>query len=263
MTWTLTQTSRAALVAATLALALPGAALAQTTAPDGAGGGAAADGAVLGGGGAPMTGTEDAGAAGSSTADMSTTTGSGQNTGSAAQSGGSADMSLTYERVVADLQSGRDYGDQLEGMDADTTVTVMGLSELEQVGGGAVSTAEEGTPPMTGGQTTIDTNGSAAMQSDTTSGASAGGAADAPAGIADGMATGGGTQTSAVTESTPGDVDAALEQAQDNLTTLRETLSENQAVTDALEAADHTTDDVIALHREGQELTVIVDDRDE
>lgn len=263
MTWTLTQTSRAALVAATLALALPGAALAQTTAPGSAGGGAAADGAVLGGGGAPMTGTEDAGAEGSSTADMSTTTGSGQNTGSAAQSGGSADMSLTYERVVADLQSGRDYGDQLEGMDADTTVTVMGLSELEQVGGGAVSTAEEGTPPMTGGQTTIDTNGSAAMQSDTTSGASAGGAADAPAGIADGMATGGGTQTSAVTESTPGDVDAALEQAQDNLTTLRETLSENQAVTDALEAADHTTDDVIALHRDGQELTVIVDDRDE
>ena len=45
--------------------------------------------------------------------------------------------------------------------------------------------------------------------------------------------------------------------------TLRETLSENQAVTDALEATDHTTDDVIALHRDGQELTVIVDDRDE
>ena len=77
------------------------------------------------------------------------------------------------------------------------------------------------------------------------------------------MATGGGTQTSAVTESTPGDVDAALEQAQDNLTTLPGNLSENQAVTDALEAADHTTDDVIALHRDGQELTVIVDDRDE
>ena len=37
MTWTLTQTSRAALVAATLALALPGAALAQTTAPGSAG----------------------------------------------------------------------------------------------------------------------------------------------------------------------------------------------------------------------------------
>ena len=56
-------------------------------------------------------------------------------------------MASTYKRVVGDLQSVRGYGEQLDDVDATTTVTIMGLTELEQVGGGFVLTAEEGTPP--------------------------------------------------------------------------------------------------------------------
>lgn len=298
MTRTLSQTSRMAFAVAALAvpfLTLPGQAAAQTEAPptdatssdaaspDAAGGGAGADGAVVGGGDTSASETGDAATdapdtdstadTGSttdmgsttdtgSTADMGTTTGSGESTGSAAQSGGSADMGLTYERVVGDLQSGRDFTEQLDGMDADTTVTVMGLTELQQAGGGSVDTAEEGTPPMTGGQTTIDAPGSANMQSDSNSGASAGGVPDAPAGMSDGAATGGGTQTAAMSEGSPSGIDMALTQAQDSLTTLREALAEHEAVTEALETEDYTAEDVIALHRENAELTVIVDDRD-
>ena len=171
-------------------------------------------------------------------------------------------MALTYKCVVGDLQSGRGYGEQLDGVDATTTVTITGLTELEQVGGGSVSTAEEGTPPMTGGQSTFNTDGSAPMQSGGTSVASAGGTVDAPAGIADGKVTGGGTQTTAVTENAPGDIDAALTQGQDSLTKLRDALSGNEAVTEALEAGGYTTDDVMALHRDAGDLLVIVDDCD-
>lgn len=247
MTRTLTQTSRAALVAAALAvpmLALPDHAMAQATAP-------AADATTPGAAGE-----------GGSTADMTTTTGSGENTGSAAQSGGSADMSLSYERVVGDLQSGRDFSDQLDGMDADTTVTVTGLTTLDQVAGGSVSTAEDGTPPMTGGQTTNDTTGSAMMQSDTASGSSAGGSVDAPAGMSTGLATGGGTQTATMSEGTAGDIDTALTEGAESLTALRASLADHAPVIEALEAQGYTADDVIALHRDGAELTVIVDDRD-
>ncbi|WP_405401687.1 hypothetical protein [Paracoccus sp. Ld10] len=248
MTLTLSQTSRAALVATALAassLAVPHLAYAQATAP-------ATDDAM-------PDATDDNG----STADMSTMTGSGENTGSAAQSGGSADTALTYERVVIDLQSGRDFTELLDGMNADTSVTVTGLSALEQVGGGAVSTAEDGTPPMTGGQTTNDTTGTAMAPSSDMAGALGGGATDAPDGIATGLSTGGGTQTATISEGTPGDIDTALAQAQDTLSALRMALSGQDAVTEALESADYTADDVIALHRDGADLTIIVDDRND
>ena len=290
MTNALTQTSRAAIVAAALAvpaMTLP--ALAQTPPPAGDATGTqptapetstpetaapetpAMDGAAPGtdampdagqtGTGMDQTDMETTGTEGDSPA-IDTPMGSGENTGSAAQSGSSADMDqLTYQRVVADLQSGRDFSDQLTGVGEDTTITVTPLSELEQQGGGALSTAETGTPPLTGGQTTNELAGDSAPQTQG-SGASAGAAPDAPAGMADGMATGGGTDTAGMSMGTPGDIDMALEQAGDSLTTMRTALADHPQVTQALEDAGHDAQDVVALHRDGDELTVIVDDRD-
>ena len=293
MTWPLSQTSRAALMAAALSvpfLALPGLATAQNETPstgaaasgntgggttsggasgdatsDGLGGGAGADGAVVGGGDAPAAGANsggsDAPTDARSATDMTTTTGGGENTGSATQSGGSAAMALSYERLIADLQSGRDFSDQLDGMSTDTTVTVMGLTELQQAGGGSASMDGESTPPATDGQTTDNTLGTTTTQADTVQGASAADAGNAPEGMADSAATGS-TGSVTMSEMNPGDIDTALTQAQDSLNTLRESLSDHEAVTEALEAENYTADDVIALHRDGAELTVIVDDRD-
>ncbi len=104
---------------------------------------------------------------------------------------------------------------------------------------------------MTGGQTTIDTNGSAAMQSDTTSGASAA-ARRMPRRHRGRDGDRRRNPDQCRDRKHAGRCRRSAGAGPDNLTTLRETLSENQAVTDALEAADHTTDDVIALHRDGQ-----------
>lgn len=43
---------------------------------------------------------------------------------------------------------------------------------------------------------------------------------------------------------------------------LREALPGNEAVTEALESGGYTTDDVIALQRDGGDLTLIGDTRD-
>ena len=250
----MTQTSRAALFAAAMMIpvtTLPGLAAAQTPPPP-------ADAAAPD---APSPEGHGA-ASGGGTAHDGTMAGGAAAGGSAAQSGSSADTDLSYERVVADLLSGRDFGDQLEGLDRDTSVTVTGLGTLRQVSGGAVATAEEGTPPMTGGQTTVDATGGAMAQSDSASGASAAGAPDAPAGISDGAATGGGTQSVALSAGDPADIDAALDQGAETLSALRTQLADQEAVTEALASAGHTVDDVIALHRDEAGLTVVVDDRD-
>ena len=114
---------------------------------------------------------------------------------------------------------------------------------------------------MTGGQTTNEIAGDGAAQTQG-SGASAGAVPDAPAGMADGLSTGGGTDTAGMSMGTPGDIDMALEQAGDSLTPMRTALADHPQVTQALENAGHDAQDVVALHRDGDELTVIVDDRD-
>lgn len=285
----LTQTSRAALMVAALAVpTLAAPAMAQTEAPASdtsgqteVGGSAAAAGAVVGGGGssaasgsqdvdttdeaapAPDAGQTDDDQAAEETPAQGTITGSGQNTGSAEDSGGSVDPDqLTYGKIIGDLQSGRDFSDQLQDLDDDTTVTVMGLSQLQQSGTGSLSTTQAGNPPMTGGRTTNETTESVDPGADT-SGGTAGAVPDAPAGMSDGAATGGGTQTAGMSVGRTDDIDAALAQADQTLTTLRASLSGHEAVAEALEDDGYAADDVIALHRDDDGLTVVVDDRDQ
>ncbi|WP_131575583.1 hypothetical protein [Paracoccus nototheniae] len=278
----------AALSLPALTLAMPISAQTMPPVTDGTdqdaptGGSAAADGAVVGGGGIDADASADTGPeadasddgettgvapdeadpAEGNMSDAGATTGSGESDGSAAESDSSVDMDeLTHERVVGDLLSGRDFSDQLEGMDDTARVSIKGLSELDQSGGGALSTAETGNPPLTGGQTTNEIAGSAQPEP-TPSGTSAGMTPDAPAAMADGGTTGPGTQTSGVSLGMPDDVDAALEQAGNAMTTLRNSLADHPPVIQALDDAGYTPQDVIALHREDDGLTVIVDDRD-
>lgn len=59
-------------------------------------------------------------------------------------------------------------------------------------------------------------------------------------------------------------LEGALEEAQDQLTTLRQDLSENSDITDQLEAEGHSVDDVIFVDRsEDGTLRLVVDDRED
>lgn len=290
----LTQTSRAALLAAALAvptLALSVPALAQTatdtTGQDAAGGSPAMDDALTDDTLIEGTGTETDT---DMTDPLAAPTGldNGLDTmtepaeGTAGTDPGSAGMDqLTYERILSDLRTGRDFSDQLDGMTDTDTVTIMGLTELEQ-------TAQDGTamdgaaPDGTGldGAAGDDTAGDAMTTTpepaegttlDAAPGDAAAGA-EPPAGMADDTgadpAADLGAEPGADTAMDPmgapeDDIDAALEQADDSLTAMREQLADHEAVTQALEDEGYTADDVIALHRDDTGLTVVVDDRDD
>lgn len=286
----LTQTSRAALLAAALAVptfALSVPALAQT-APDATGQDTTTDApamddtltddAIMDGTGADtdtdaemtdplaaptgmddgVDGGVDGGLDNGIDGGMDDATGAGAAPGTEGAAGtglGDMDMDqLTYDRVIGDLRSGRDFSDQLDGMTDTDTVTIMGLSELEQTGGDPAAGAAMTTPGETAGDITAGT----APDLESAPG-------DAPAGTEAGMADG--TAPAAGGAADPmdaagNDIDAALEQADDSLTTMRENLADHEAVTQALEDEGYTADDVVALHRDDTGLTVVVDDRD-
>lgn len=285
----LTQSSRAALLAAALAvpaLALSVPALAQTTTDltgqDAADGAPAMDDAP--GDDALMEGT---GAETDMTDPLAAPTGLDDGTDMTAEPGtdldtdldtdtGTGEMDqLTYDRVLADLRSGRDFSDQLDGLAETDSVTILGLSELEQMAGddaagGAMTTADEpaDTTLEMAPETAPETlPGDAAAGEEPPAGMADDTAADAGADVdvdlgADASADPG-AETAMDPMGAPEDeIDTALEQAGDSLNAMRESLSDNDAVTQALEDEGYTTDDVIALHRDDTGLTVVVDDRD-
>lgn len=301
MTNALTMTSRAAIVAAALAVpALP--ALAQTPPPaDDAAGGAATT--------APDTAAPDTTATDGVTTDapamdtpamdspaMDTPAADapglgGTTPGATGLAGDGMDGQPTYDQLLTDLRSGRDFGQDLEGIDEDTTVTVVTLSELR-------SQADTGAAGMPGDQPGMGTDGAAATTMDAPAGDMAAGtttgagtdtmATDTTTDLTADTATGTDTATTDMTADTAtdttggmtgdaaggaaagmsagvgdADFDAALAQGEGDLSTLRTSLADHPAVTQALEDAGHDADDVIGVYRDGDGLTVIVDDRDE
>ena len=258
MTNALTITSRAAIVAAALAVpALP--ALAQTPPP--AGDAARTTAADTAAPDATTGGTTDAPAAGTPAADVPGLGGTVPGASDMAPAGLSADQP-DYRRLLSDLRTGRDFAKDLDGLDDAASVTVLPLSALQGRDGAS-------TPGMAGDVPA----GAADMAPDMATGSPAPDAptAEAPAADApamDGAATG--MPGSGIAGETPpglttggyDDLDSALEQSE-GLTDMRAALADDEAVSQALEDAGHDTDDVIGLYREGDQLTVIVDDRDD
>lgn len=267
MTNALTITSRAAIVAAALAVpALP--ALAQTpppagdaattTAPD-----TAAPDATTGG--TTDGATTDAPAAGTPASDAPGLGGTAPGASDMAPAGLNADQP-DYQRLLSDLRTGRDFAKDLDGLDDAASVTVLPLSALQgrdgastpgmagDVPAGAADMAPDMAPDMATGSPAPDAPTAEAP------------AADAPA--MDGAATG--MPGSGIAGETPpglttggyDDLDSALEQSE-GLTDMRAALADDEAVSQALEDAGHDTDDVIGLYRDEDGLTVIVDDRDD
>lgn len=187
-------------------------------------------------------------------------TGSGQNTGSAADSDSSAAVGgMTRDRLAADLQSGTDFGRHLTDLTETTPIAVIPLSAMDQTAGPSIGTIQDGAVPLTGGQNTVNTPPSASGSA----GASAGMGGGSPAGISDGAATGS-TATVSVNSGggAPLGLDGALTAARDDLSALHDQLRGQDRVMQALDDAGHAPGDVIGLDRDDQALLVFVDDRD-
>ncbi|TJZ92031.1 hypothetical protein FA743_09455 [Paracoccus gahaiensis] len=191
-----------------------------------------------------------------------TITGSGQNTGSAEDSGGSAEPdALTRTRLAEDLREGQIGQDVVETLDTTTRLQILPLSEVDETGGASMATAEESNPPMTGGRTTNET----VEDSGGAPGAASGTAAQAsgsPAGISEGLATGS-TQTAGTSMGTRGDLDTAMEEAGDSRQALQAAMQQNPRIVEALEAEDRAPEDVIAVYATENGVEIIVDDRSE
>lgn len=283
MTNALTMTSRAAIVAAALAVpALP--ALAQTpppagdaattTAPDTAAPdattGGTTDGAATD---APAAGTPamDSPAMDTPAADAPGLGGTSPGASGMAPGGMNADEP-NYQRLLSDLRTGRDFGEDLDGIDDAASVTILPLSEL-QGRNGAADPGMAGDVPSGAAEMAPDmaTEGTETEDAATDSPSLDAPTADTPAMDApamDGAATD--MQDPGIAGDTPpgltngghDDLDSALDQSE-GLTDMREALADNEAVSQALEDAGHEAEDVIGLYRDGDQLTIIVDDRDD
>ncbi|MGP9803626.1 hypothetical protein [Paracoccus sp. NSM] len=282
MTNALTMTSRAAIVAAALAVpALP--ALAQTPAPADDATTTAPDTAApdAGTGGTNGGGTTGAPAAGTPAMDSpAMDTPAAEAPGLGGTSPGSSGMAAgdmnadepSYQRLLSDLRTGRDFSEDLDGIDDAASVTILPLSEL-QGRDGASSPGMAGDVPSGASDMAPDmaAEGAGTEGAGTDSPSLDAPTADAPTADAPSM---GGAATdmsgSGIAGDTPpgltsgghDDLDSALDQSE-GLSDMREALADNDAVTQALEDADHEAEDVIGLYRDENELTVIVDDRDD
>ncbi|QDA36692.1 hypothetical protein E4191_21635 (plasmid) [Paracoccus liaowanqingii] len=293
----LMQTSYAALLATALATPVwaQDAAITPTAETEQElGGGAGAAGSVVGGGGeqpaatdvtqgtddtADMDGAADMEATGTATdapvtgADSGsdepapegtepTITGSGQNTGSAADSGGSAESaSLTRTQLATDLRAGQIGQDVVETLETTTRLQILPLSEVDAAGGASMATAEEGNPPMTGGRTTNETVEGSGGAPGSAAG-TAGQSTASPAGISEGLATGT-TQVMGTSMGTRTDLDEAMDEAGDSRQALQAALQQDARIVEMLEAEGHAADQVIAVYRTENGVEIIVDDRSE